>query len=673
MNMFNCADNSTSPKSLQDFQGETDEKMMILQELQKFEKREEFRRTEAEERAQRHEQRMEALAISILEQVGHLESALLVSKVHSATVDNGAEQSGSQWGNTQSGSGPSPNPIQEHNIQGSDFDSSQSTSRDGALHGIIREPLNVASNKRTSKRGNEDQDTQKSAKINEKAASQIMPSVSDPPSDVPSAASISSIEPMGPSGAGRLRKTKRTMEHAKAHLRNLRNAKAHLQNARENALMRQSTRLVNSRLRQDRREQAKASKSIIARIVGSDRFDAFFGLVIIANAFVTGFETEYQASHVGGDEPAMFAALNFMFCMVFLVELILRIFVYRTVFFIGKDWSWNVFDLIVVLGSTLEEIKRWTTFTTGTGRSRNLMAVRVLRLLRLVRLTRVVRALHGLYVLRVMVLSMLNSFRPLLWTCVLLTLLLFVNGVYITQTVNDYRSDPDNIAWLWELEYYYGSVRKTVYSLFKSISGGADWGDVAEPLSAITPWFLPYYCFLVALVCFTFLNVVTGIFVEGALKTAEKDRDFLIREEMARRHAYIAEVEVVFREADINGDGMLSYAELATHFEDDHVGAWLGTLGIDSHAGHTLFDLLDEDGQGYVDITEFVQGCFRLKGYARSIDLAVMQFEQRRLIDDLSHSLKSIEKLLMASIKESQFHRHPRTMTEPQEKKLSLL
>merc|ERR1719161_2240857 len=214
--------------------------------------------------------------------------------------------------------------------------------------------------------------------------------------------------------------------------------------------------------------------------------------MILSSAFLTGFETEHRARHLGTQVPLVYDLLNLVFCMAFFVELMLRIFAFKDLFFFGKDWSWNMFDLAVVLSSAIEELLKWSKQGSVSGPNTNLTTVRVLRLLRLVRMTRVVRALRFMHELRVMVLSIMASLRPLMWTCALGLLLLFVNGVYITQVVNDYRSDPRNVNWLPELEYYYGSVRKAVYSLFQSVSGGVDWKDCAEPLTAISPIFPMY-------------------------------------------------------------------------------------------------------------------------------------------------------------------------------------
>mmetsp|Transcript_118861 Transcript_118861/g.222189 ORF Transcript_118861/g.222189 Transcript_118861/m.222189 type:complete len:91 (-) Transcript_118861:130-402(-) len=49
-----------------------------------------------------------------------------------------------------------------------------------------------------------------------------------------------------------------------------------------------------------------------------------------------------------------------------------------------------------------------------------------------------------------------------------------------------------------------------------------------------------------------------------------------------------------------------------------------------------LFKLLDIDGSGAVGIEEFVIGCMRLKGSAKSIDLATLMYENKRMVEQAS-------------------------------------
>merc|ERR1712080_448889 len=59
---------------------------------------------------------------------------------------------------------------------------------------------------------------------------------------------------------------------------------------------------------------------------------------------------------------------------------------------------------------------------------------------------------------------------------------------------------------------------------------------------------------------------------------------------------------------------------------------WLESLDIDTHDAWTLFKLLDTDDSDSIDIEELVLGCLRLKGPARSMDMARLMYEHRWLM-----------------------------------------
>merc|ERR1712032_678879 len=63
-------------------------------------------------------------------------------------------------------------------------------------------------------------------------------------------------------------------------------------------------------------------------------------------------------------------------------------------------------------------------------------------------------------------------------------------------------------------------------------------------------------------------------------------------------------------------------------------------------AGH-LFELLDVDKSGSISTEEFVRGCLRLRGPARSIDLATMAHEMGEHSNRVQENLLAIEEGLM--------------------------
>ncbi|CAE8643029.1 unnamed protein product, partial [Polarella glacialis] len=185
-------------------------------------------------------------------------------------------------------------------------------------------------------------------------------------------------------------------------------------------------------------------------------------------------------------------------------------------------------------------------------------------------------------------------------------------------------------------------------NLFMVACGGRDGTELLEPLKD-AHWsyglLFPLYIFFIY--CGV-LNVVTSIFVDSALLLSQKDRDIAIQSQLNQNISYAKRIKEFFHEADKDNSGMLSWDEFETYLADDKVKAYFSTLDLDvSQAtlgeAHALFLLLDTGEDGEVGIDEFVEGCKRLKGSAKSIDVNMLLYENEKLIARLSEFMKFTE------------------------------
>jgi hypothetical protein len=76
------------------------------------------------------------------------------------------------------------------------------------------------------------------------------------------------------------------------------------------------------------------------------------------------------------------------------------------------------------------------------------------------------------------------------------------------------------------LEVYFGSLSRTMLSLFQCITSGLDWEIVAQPLwDDVSPVHAVLFSLYIAFAVLALLNVITGVFVESALLHAKADKD----------------------------------------------------------------------------------------------------------------------------------------------------
>jgi len=120
--------------------------------------------------------------------------------------------------------------------------------------------------------------------------------------------------------------------------------------------------------------------------------------------------------------------------------------------------------------------------------------------------------------------------------------------------------------------------------------------------------------------------------VETALDSASQQKDLLVQEQVAAEHALCKELKVVFDAADEDGSGLMTAMEMESFMNNERIKAHMRALDIDFNQATGLFRLLDADNSGHVEAEEFIMGCMRLKGPAKSVDVASLMYETKKMV-----------------------------------------
>merc|ERR1740121_1477060 len=94
---------------------------------------------------------------------------------------------------------------------------------------------------------------------------------------------------------------------------------------------------------------------------------------------------------------------------------------------------------------------------------------------------------------------------------------------------------------------------------------------------------------------------------------------------------YVSKVMEFFRQMDTEETGGITWDVFKASFEDIKVKAYFQSLDLDVSQAHDFFEMLDTDGSNCVGIDEFVDGCMRLKGGARSVDVNMVLLNIRKI------------------------------------------
>eukprot|EP00930_Biecheleria_cincta_P040749 TRINITY_DN27911_c0_g1_i1.p1 TRINITY_DN27911_c0_g1~~TRINITY_DN27911_c0_g1_i1.p1 ORF type:complete len:598 (+),score=101.07 TRINITY_DN27911_c0_g1_i1:104-1897(+) len=363
------------------------------------------------------------------------------------------------------------------------------------------------------------------------------------------------------------------------------------------------------------------SRNAFHRIIAHPLFDRFFALMIIGSSLTVGAECEYTAVYMTQELPAVFSVLQMVFFWGFLIELVLRVAALRRLFIYGFDWPWNVFDAIVVFFSVVEAVAT----TVIQEQSSFLMVVRMIRIVRVARIIRVVRFLRQL---RVMVYTLLGTLPNLCWSMVLISIILYVFSVCITQAVTYHLlSFEEPPAYADKMRNVFGRTPLTAYFLFQAVSSGVNWGQDVSMLFHLDIIYWGMFVAYIAITQFAMLNVVTGFFCENAIEMAQADKELLVSEMLRQKDALIKEFEKLFHDFDLDGSGEITYAEWEAMLDDEATQAYMSHLNINPSSAWTIFRLIDVDGTSSISVDEFIQGLLNLKGQSKSVDIASISFD----------------------------------------------
>eukprot|EP00420_Gonyaulax_spinifera_P029448 CAMPEP_0197875310 /NCGR_PEP_ID=MMETSP1439-20131203/4589_1 /TAXON_ID=66791 /ORGANISM="Gonyaulax spinifera, Strain CCMP409" /LENGTH=588 /DNA_ID=CAMNT_0043494499 /DNA_START=20 /DNA_END=1786 /DNA_ORIENTATION=+ len=349
--------------------------------------------------------------------------------------------------------------------------------------------------------------------------------------------------------------------------------------------------------------------------------DCMVALTIAINGIFMGLQTDHIARNLSENVPAVYVVGEVVFCLIFTIELLLRLGRHRLAFFTMNGKYWNVFDALLVCLQWLET----PMLLFGGGKSdpssqnSNFTSLRLMRILRLLRIMRMLRILQFSSDITVVINAIVNSMRSLIATIVLLFLMMYAIGIVFTQVTCTHRIGNVRAGLATDngLSYYWGGLPRSILSLLESIMGGVDWDDTFTPLLGVSIFmgiaFLAYVCFsLLAM-----MNVITGIFVESALKKTEK----------TKAQEFTMHVRNLFHMLEPDHDGHIIRNEYMAHLTDPKLQAYMNDIGIDPGEARLLFDFLDCDGSDSIDSEELLSGLIRLRVGAKFMDVMTIMHE----------------------------------------------
>jgi len=382
------------------------------------------------------------------------------------------------------------------------------------------------------------------------------------------------------------------------------------------------------RLLRPRRRDGE-EETVLSRVVQSRTYENAGIILVCINAIFIGFQVEYRTKHVGPAPLALEAEL--VFGTLFLFELLGKVFAYgRFLIIDNRDVLWNVFDIIIVSFMWVEISMELGLLPMSS--MSNVSVLRILRVMRLVRVVKIIRTVKFFRELRLMILAISRGSLCLVWVIGVLGTAYYIFGVGITQgSVEFCNPGYDGAAFDEALCIHFGSLGSSILSLYAAMAGGISWIELLWALQPLGAMYMGIFIFYTAFAIFAVVNIITGIFVDSALQSSQRDQDSIIQEQMHEKEEYMNQIHTMFVALDKDKSGTVGCEEFEQLVQNPKMVANFHALGLEISDVQCLFDLLDKGRTGEIDVKEFLGGCLRLKGEAKSLDLAKLQLQSEKL------------------------------------------
>jgi len=388
-------------------------------------------------------------------------------------------------------------------------------------------------------------------------------------------------------------------------------------------------------------DRPKSRSLTVKHLVEHKGFDIFFGIVVLTNAAFLGIDLQLTLTSGAGDQLLSLRIIQYLYAFLFAAELLLRVVAHRTGFLFSDDWMWSLLDIFIVMTSLWEVIAGilQDVVESDVGSINgisSLKAARIIRLTRILKTVRVIRLFRFVLALRTLITSIFSTMKSLFWALMLLTLIVYVFAILFAQAINDYRLDGVPVDDREQLdiatEKYFGDLSNTMLSLYMSIVGGVSWEEVIVPLKLISPMWVMVFVFYISFTYLAVLNVVTGVFCQSAIDSAQSDQAMMVQNILDDKQSHLQKINALFNQLGSESTGAITYEMFEEKLKSPAVQQYFQTLGLDVWDAWSFFKLLDQDAGGSVEVEEFLMGCLRLRGHATAIDVVKILQDQAWII-----------------------------------------
>lgn len=375
--------------------------------------------------------------------------------------------------------------------------------------------------------------------------------------------------------------------------------------------------------------------------------DTVSASVVVINALTIGVSSDVC------EKCLEWEVLEFMFLSFYVSEALFKtIFLGPATYLCGKDKYWNWFDILVIFSSFADIVVSYIILPlVASGQALDIDGLMMMKLFRMFRIFRIIRTLRFEFFkeLKMMILGVYSGLRSLFWAIVLLVVIAFVLGVAARMF---YSEHPE-----------FSSVDAAMFTLFRCFTDGCDsyqGTPLPERLKGDNVFIIVVvYIFLTMIVTVGLFNLIMATFIDNVNSANDEKRQLELGNTAddvlhQLKHALVELEEEGFtgrltrvtrkkrnsltslttgRKSKVESPEQIAASTFDARFSRLAEGQfcvtrakwkqWLArpdfqTLlkeaDISASNKMELFDALDADGGGELNIEELLYGLMRLRG-----------------------------------------------------------
>uniref|UniRef100_A0A7S1WEF6 Ion transport domain-containing protein n=1 Tax=Alexandrium catenella TaxID=2925 RepID=A0A7S1WEF6_ALECA len=387
-----------------------------------------------------------------------------------------------------------------------------------------------------------------------------------------------------------------------------------------------------------------------------DRFiNPFMCALVIVNCIMIGIATDIVPDSIG------WVWMDLGFVIVYMAEVALKIWLLGARGFLrGREWGWNAFDCVII-GLAVVDLAVSFAFYGQDSESKPPSFIFV-RLARITRFGRFVRLFQFKVFneLLVMLNGLVSALRTLAWAFVLLFFPIYTLGLLLTSLVGQ-ASDASPLA-----KDAFGRLGHSMFMVFRCVTGDCTLANGIPVMAMLTDEFgwvyAAVYVLVIMLVTFGIFNLIMATFVDNALSTARRNENVRMRTRLNDKERQTALTSQLVHMLLERHNGMLPEAErrsvddlekvVFTKISKEVFDATMSgqeaqqlleDLDVPEGDRTDLFDVLDADGGGTLQLDEIIGGIVKLRGDPRRSDVVHVGLVCRILQEQVARIGESID------------------------------